>query len=423
MPVMHIGAIFKNEFPYVLEWIAYHRLIGVTGFYIGDNESDDGCSELLCALDSINVIRRFPYKTNLQVSPQMGAYQEILNIAEDDSWVAFIDADEFLRPTSLESGLAPLFDLMRPADGVGSIAINWSVYGSSGALTPSDDLVIRRFECRALRGSGVNRHYKSVVHIGSVAGLSNPHTFSLRRGKNVVQTNGVVIQEPTGLSEEVCWEGVRINHYVIKSRAEFLHKKRPRGRSGSTGGTAIRELDFFDMHDLNHVKESYPEWFLCAVERGVRELIEALNQAGYEISSRSRRKSDFALCRSLGAIGRGVVDEIFVSDGKLFVKGWCVTGGLSATNGLAILVNDCYSVVAEEYKNCVRMDVVNAKLAVESTCGYEAVFPLSSLLDSSCIGDVRFDFFGLTVDGVAVSHLSASPDIRGRLGEIFHAAF
>jgi len=42
-----IVAIFKNEFSYILEWISYHLEIGEDHFYIADNVSDDGTSQLL----------------------------------------------------------------------------------------------------------------------------------------------------------------------------------------------------------------------------------------------------------------------------------------------------------------------------------------------------------------------------------------
>ena len=34
-------AIVKNEAPYIVEWIEFHRLVGVDKFYIYDNESSE----------------------------------------------------------------------------------------------------------------------------------------------------------------------------------------------------------------------------------------------------------------------------------------------------------------------------------------------------------------------------------------------
>jgi hypothetical protein len=35
-------AIFKDEAPYLLEWIAFHKMIGVALFVLYDNGSTDG---------------------------------------------------------------------------------------------------------------------------------------------------------------------------------------------------------------------------------------------------------------------------------------------------------------------------------------------------------------------------------------------
>lgn len=51
-----IGAIFKNEYPYILEWIAWHKLCGFDKIIIADNDSDDGTRELLQALDDLGEI-------------------------------------------------------------------------------------------------------------------------------------------------------------------------------------------------------------------------------------------------------------------------------------------------------------------------------------------------------------------------------
>ena len=51
-----IGAIFRNEKEYILEWIAWHQSQGIDKFIIYDNESDDGTFELLELLQKHSVI-------------------------------------------------------------------------------------------------------------------------------------------------------------------------------------------------------------------------------------------------------------------------------------------------------------------------------------------------------------------------------
>lgn len=40
--MLSIAAILKNEQPYILEWLAYHMVLGIEDFYIADNISSDG---------------------------------------------------------------------------------------------------------------------------------------------------------------------------------------------------------------------------------------------------------------------------------------------------------------------------------------------------------------------------------------------
>ena len=37
----------KNEGPYILEWLAYHRIVGFEDFLIYTNDCEDGTTEIL----------------------------------------------------------------------------------------------------------------------------------------------------------------------------------------------------------------------------------------------------------------------------------------------------------------------------------------------------------------------------------------
>ena len=42
-----VCAIFKDEAPYLLEWIAFHKMVGVDLFVLYDNGSSDGGSDVV----------------------------------------------------------------------------------------------------------------------------------------------------------------------------------------------------------------------------------------------------------------------------------------------------------------------------------------------------------------------------------------
>jgi hypothetical protein len=47
MDKIGVCAIFKDEAPYLLEWIAFHRMVGIDLLVLYDNGSTDGGPELI----------------------------------------------------------------------------------------------------------------------------------------------------------------------------------------------------------------------------------------------------------------------------------------------------------------------------------------------------------------------------------------
>ncbi|MDV7398640.1 glycosyltransferase family 2 protein, partial [Arthrospira platensis SPKY1] len=94
-----IAAIFRNERPYIVEWLAFHRVIGFDSFYIADNASNDGSTELLQALDRLHLLKWVPFPSPPGQAPQLPAYAQLLTRhVTDEDWIAVIDADEFIMP-------------------------------------------------------------------------------------------------------------------------------------------------------------------------------------------------------------------------------------------------------------------------------------------------------------------------------------
>jgi hypothetical protein len=96
-----ICAIFKDEAPYLLEWIAFHRMIGVDLFVLYDNGSSDGGGEL---------IRRSSFNRNVTLIDwperpgQLAAYDHFrINHATRFEWAEFIYVDEFIMPLNSSS--------------------------------------------------------------------------------------------------------------------------------------------------------------------------------------------------------------------------------------------------------------------------------------------------------------------------------
>ena len=196
-----IGAIFKNEGPYILEWVAYHRVLGIDRFFVADNASDDGSTELLAALDRAGILDHIPFPGTPGQPPQLPAYAEILRRhGEAADWIAFIDADEFLLPAPPLTSLRPVLATLDGLPGVRAVAVNWAAYGSAGAARAGSGLVIARFPARAPRDTLLNRHYKTILRPRAFAGVHEnsaplPAALRLPRGACRRQPGGT-LQRP-----------------------------------------------------------------------------------------------------------------------------------------------------------------------------------------------------------------------------------
>lgn len=233
-PVIAIAAILRDEHPDILEWIAYHRVLGVSRFFISDDRSADGTSELLCPKGRDVVVDQVPLVTESNRSIQLSAYEKILDVCPDAvDWLALIDADAFLFPTDGARSLLPFIVEFDELPQAGAMAVNWTIYESSRQAFAEDRLVIERFAARGQQSNGVNTHYRCFGRISSNSRVSgNPHAFLMQPGYETLSTSKACIVDGivSVTTLTVNWDRVRINHYVVKSYEEFLLRKRPRGR-------------------------------------------------------------------------------------------------------------------------------------------------------------------------------------------------
>ena len=137
------------------------------------------------------------------------------------------------------------------------MVVNWALYGSSGQLAAGPGPVIERFSRRAERTLLPNHHFKSILRTAAGAAVGgNPHAFRLAPPFRAVHGDGRDLAAHAlginGLSREVVWAPLRLNHYVVKSREEFLTRKLPRGRATSE---RMRDPGFFEAHDRNEVAD------------------------------------------------------------------------------------------------------------------------------------------------------------------------
>lgn len=142
-----ICAMFKNEAPWLKEWLAYHhKVLGVEHFYLYNNDSTDDYKDILGPFIDEGIVDLIdwssadpghalegPFMDGPWIPMQIGAYNDCLKkrALGKAKWVAMIDIDEFIVPVK---GVESFYALLHQAEKnkKGTVALQWRVFGTSG---------------------------------------------------------------------------------------------------------------------------------------------------------------------------------------------------------------------------------------------------------------------------------------------------
>lgn len=201
-----VCCIFKNEAPWLKEWIEYHRMIGVDHFYLYDNCSTDNYIDILAPYIMSGVVELYHYPVfPFGTYHQPGLYNHAITISRGKyKWLAIIDTDEFLTPVAHNN----IKELLASFEQYASLYVFWRCYGTSGvwSILPGE-LMIEKLLRRAPSGDDINKWGKSIVQPALTLNSESAHTVKVMPG---AQTAGM---PPTLM---------RINHYFVRTE-EYLY--------------------------------------------------------------------------------------------------------------------------------------------------------------------------------------------------------
>ena len=172
MDKIAVCAIFKDEARDLLEWLAFHKMIGADLFFLYDNGSGDNGSEL---------IRRSSFARNVTLTDwsdrpgQLSAYNHFhRNYAADFTWAAFIDIDEFIVPLA-GSSIRDIL-LRRMYQPYAAILLQWLVFGPSGHDRRLAAWCSKTTHAACPKSADASRHIKSLVRPEQMLGMEHtPH--------------------------------------------------------------------------------------------------------------------------------------------------------------------------------------------------------------------------------------------------------
>jgi hypothetical protein len=238
---LSICAIYRDEAPYLREWVEFHRLVGVERFYLYNNRSRDHHARALAPRieDGTVVVKDWPLYPG-----QKAAYDHCLQEHGGGSrWIAFIDIDEFLFSPTGRS----VSDVLADYQQWPGIGVNRLRFGTSGHKTRPHGLVLESY----VRRAPLTRYLvKSIVDPRRATRCRTAHLFDYADGVAVDENGQPLVHavdapadlppENAAFTDPVTASILRINHYATRSEEEF-RRKATRWKA-DTGKPPVREI-------------------------------------------------------------------------------------------------------------------------------------------------------------------------------------
>ncbi len=213
-------AIVKGEDRFIEEWLVYHRLLGVNHFFLYDNDAKLPLRSLLRAYESFVTVIDWPADPtagwpgrNLQIKTYMHA---LARKAASHTWVTFLDPDEFIVLRKHDT--LPIF--LSSFDNVGSVRLNWHVFGHNGYYENPKGLVTAALTRRMAAPSP---RTKAISRTEAVASIDSAHCCRLKRGWRTADANGRLYSEALYPGKTDC---AHINHYQCRSFIAWMGRVR-----------------------------------------------------------------------------------------------------------------------------------------------------------------------------------------------------
>lgn len=244
MTQVALASAMRNEGPYVIEWIAYHQVIGLGPILIATNDCTDGSDALLDLLAQAGEIQHFDNPTAPGTAPQDGAMRLVFKAlaGSEVAWLAHIDSDEFIQIGLGAGTIADLMDLCGDADVIG---LPWHMFGESGH-TERTLPILPNFTACASAPNPETAKFKSIfrhalfehaedhrpvrpkvdaVRVVNAAGEALRDNFhNDRKWRKYMPLDRAIVPE-------AC-----INHYATRARHDFLMKNNRGDGQGHRSG-------------------------------------------------------------------------------------------------------------------------------------------------------------------------------------------
>ncbi len=244
-----ICAIFKDEAPYLREWIEFHKIVGVDHFYLYNHMSSDNYQEVLRSYIAKGEVTLVDWS---EEGGQLSAYRDCVNRHGDETqWITFVDIDEFIVPNEDDS----IKDFLQRFKNRPVVLIYWKMFGSSGKMNRD----VRRSVVEDFTMCEEHYVYRGKIFFNTAFRFienEGDHRFFphfMWAGYRKIKL------PPVNLFQKICiksWQPIgkgefpaQINHYYTRSFQEFQEKiSRGDAHRGGKSSHSIEEFRTFDKN-------------------------------------------------------------------------------------------------------------------------------------------------------------------------------
>lgn len=164
-----MAAMFKDEAPYLREWILYHRMVGVEHFWLYNNDSTDNWSEVLVPFIDEGLVDVIPWQASAFIIEKPEAFPFTLQVymmrdalkkaKEQTTWIAILDIDEFLLPRKEKTITKCLREHFSDAS---AVFVNWLNFGTAGVHIPLGEPILCNLTKASMLSYQKNGNGKSI---------------------------------------------------------------------------------------------------------------------------------------------------------------------------------------------------------------------------------------------------------------------
>ena len=249
-----ICAIFKNEAPFLKEWICFHQIIGIQHFYLYNNFSDDNYQDILKPFIDKGIVTLVDWPVP---QGQMSSYQNWYETyRQETKWNVFLDLDEFICPRYETN----IYSWLKKYKKYPVVEGYWKMFGTSGRLSHDETkLVTEQYTVSWERYDNIGKLFYNTYYDISGFTKGMMHRFYCNYSRFGINLSLPPVNEFGNfgckninfVSKEFT---LQINHYWSKAFDAYKEKHQ---RGDAVYEQSPRDFEYFLFHEQKNKSVDY----------------------------------------------------------------------------------------------------------------------------------------------------------------------